>query len=166
MRSKLDTKIDRGARRRKVTPFPGGKALQRLFTYLGQRDPALNNEIVASIAVDPQDPKQLLVVGAVGGIWESSDTGTTWQARTDFMPSLAIGAVTFDPNAPKRVYAGSGEGNFYANLGAGVYRSSDGGTTWGLVASAPFIGVGFYDLVVDPQNPKVLYAATTNGFYR
>src|SRR5437773_3505331 len=82
------------------------------------------------------------------------------------MPSLAIGAVTFDPNAPKRVYAGSGEGNFYANLGAGVYRSSDGGTTWGLVASAPFIGVGFYDLVVDPQDPKVLYAATTNGFYR
>ena len=273
MRSKLDTKIDRGARRRKVTPFPGGKALQRLFTYLGQRDPALNNEIVAtvavpraarprfgltraamqarelgargnrrlrqtraaakplattiikasatltrhrpktrvrrsrarafgappapavslwqpigpslvpkgqtygsnrvdvigrvsSIAVDPQDPKHLLVGGAGGGIWESSDTGTTWQARTDFMPSLAIGAVTFDPNAPKRVYAGSGEGNFYANLGAGVYRSGDGGTTWGLVASAPFIGVGFYDLVVDPQNPKVLYAATTNGFYR
>src|SRR5882724_663664 len=51
MRSKLDSKIDRGARRRKVTPFPGGKALQRLFTFLGQRDPALNNDIVATVAV-------------------------------------------------------------------------------------------------------------------
>src|SRR5947208_13802050 len=80
---------------------------------------------VSSIAVDPQQPKHLLLGAAGGGIWESADTGTTWQARTDFMPSLAIGAVTFDPNAPKRVYAGSGEGNFYANLGAGVYRSSD-----------------------------------------
>src|SRR6266478_2600355 len=273
MRSKIDAKIDRGARRRKGTPYPGGKALQRLFAYLGQRDPALNNEIVAtvavpraarprfgltraamqarglgapgnrrlrqtrdaarplatslmkaaatltrrqpktrvrkararalgappapavstwqpigpslvpngqtygsnrvdvigrvsSVAVDPQDPKHLLVGGAGGGIWESSDTGTTWQPRTDFMPSLAIGAITFDPTAPKRVYAGSGEGNFYANLGAGVYRSTDAGTTWTVLASAPFVGVGFYDLVVDPQNPQVLYAATTNGFYR
>ena len=44
----------------------------------------------------------------------------TWAARTDRMPTLAIGAVTFDPQDPKRVYAGSGEGNFYANLGAEV----------------------------------------------
>ena len=121
---------------------------------------------VSSIAVDPQNPKHLLVGGAGGGIWESSDTGATWQPRTDQMPSLAIGAITFDPHAATRVYAGSGEGNFYANLGAGVYRSTDGGTTWTVLASAPFIGVGFYDLVVDPANYKILYAATTNGLYR
>src|SRR5262245_36741952 len=82
------------------------------------------------------------------------------------MPSLAIGAITFDPSNAKRVYAGSGEGNFYANLGAGVYRSTDGGTTWTVLASSPFIGVGFYDLVVDPQTPSTLYAATTAGFYK
>jgi len=82
------------------------------------------------------------------------------------MPSLAIGAIAFDPDAATRVYAGSGEGNFYANLGAGVYRSTDGGTTWAVLASAPFLGVGFYDLVVDPDDHKILYAATTNGLYR
>jgi len=272
MRSKIDAEINRRGKQRKATPPAGGKALQRLFIYLAQRDPALNNEIVAtiavpraarpkfgltkaalrarvfaapqarrarrtqpaaksfaativraataltkrrkprvrarrakasgappvpapsiwqssgpslvrngqtygsnrvdvigrvsSIAVDPKDPKHLLLGGAGGGIWESADTGATWQPRTDQMPSLAIGAITFDPTAPKRVYAGSGEGNFYANLGAGVYRSTDAGTTWTVLASAPFVGVGFYDLVVDPQNPQVLYAATTNGFYR
>ena len=63
-------------------------------------------------------------------------------------------------------YAGSGEGNFYANLGAGVYVSADGGTTWTVLASAPFVGVGFYDLIVDPKTPSILYAATTNGFYK
>src|SRR5262249_20279926 len=60
----------------------------------------------------------------------------------------------------------SGEGNFYANLGAGVYKSTNGGNTWVVVASAPFLGVGFYDLVVDPVAPATLYAATTNGFYK
>jgi hypothetical protein len=120
---------------------------------------------VRTVAIDPQNPKHLLCGSANGGIWESTDGGATWAARTDRMPALAIGAVTFDPRNPKRVYAGSGEGNFYANLGAGVYRSTDGGTTWTVLAAAPFVGAGFYDLVVDPVNSKILYAATTNGFY-
>jgi hypothetical protein len=121
---------------------------------------------VASIAVDPGNAKHLLLGSAGGGIWESTDSGANWLPRTDRMASLAIGAVTFDPAKPKRVYAGSGEGNFYANLGAGVYRSSDGGRNWTVLASAPFLGVGFYDLVVDPKTRSILYAATTNGFYK
>ena len=276
MRSKADlARKQRGGRARRRTPKPpGGKALRRLFTFLGQRDPALNDDIVATvavpkaarpnyaltkqalrarpvtaataararrsapasksyassiikaaakltnrkkartgrrmttraadtappvgppgvwqeigpsripngqtygtntidvigrvsaIAVDPSDPKHLLLGAAGGGIWESKDTGATWIPRTDQLPSLAIGAVTFDPTAPNRAYAGSGEGNFYSNLGAGVYKSTDGGTTWTVAASAPFVGVGFFDLVVDPASPSTLYAATTKGFYK
>lgn len=121
---------------------------------------------VSSIAVDPTDPKHLLLGSAGGGIWETKDTGATWAARTDHLPSCAIGAVTFDPSAPNRAYAGSGEGNFYSNLGVGVYKSTDGGTTWSVVASAPFVGVGFFDLVVDATSPSILYAATTQGLYK
>ncbi len=120
---------------------------------------------VACVAVDPKNPKHVLCGSAGGGIWESADAGATWAPRTDQMPSLATGALAFDPTNPKVVYAGSGEGNFYFNLGAGVYRSKNGGTTWKVLASAPFVGVGFHDLVVDPKNPKVLYAATTSGFF-
>jgi hypothetical protein len=121
---------------------------------------------VSSIAIDPGNTRHILLGSAGGGIWESANAGTSWQPRTDAMPSLAIGAVAFDPKAPKRVYAGSGEGNFYANLGAGVYVSTDGGTTWTVLASAPFLGVGFYALVIDPKKTSTLYAATTNGLYR
>jgi hypothetical protein len=120
---------------------------------------------VSSFAIDPANAKHLLCGSANGGIWESRDAGATWAPTTDLMPTLAIGAVVFDPHDSKRAYAGSGEGNFYANLGAGVYVSNDGGTTWKVLARAPFIGVGFYDLIVDPKNRKVLYAATTDGFY-
>lgn len=120
---------------------------------------------VAAIAVDPKKPAHVLCGGAGGGIWESFDGGATWAPRTDQMPSLAIGAITFDPTSSKTVYAGSGEGNFYFDIGAGVYKSTDGGTTWTVLAGAPFLGVGFYDLVVDPKTPKRMYAATTSGFY-
>ena len=51
MRSKIDAEMNRRGRQRKATPLPGGKALQRLFTYLGQRDPALNEEVVATVVV-------------------------------------------------------------------------------------------------------------------
>jgi hypothetical protein len=132
-------------------------------TYSGARVDVIGR--VSSFAVDPKNSKHLLCGSANGGIWESKDAGATWAARTDQMPTLAIGTVTFDPGNPTRVYAGSGEGNFYANLGAGVYRSTNGGTTWAVLAAAPFVGVGFYDLVVDPVNSKILYAATTSGFY-
>jgi hypothetical protein len=121
---------------------------------------------VSSIAIDSSNTKHILLGSAGGGIWESKDSGANWRPRTDKMPSLAIGAVVFDPRNRKRVYAGSGEGNFYASRGAGVYRSIDGGTTWAVQASAPFVGVGFYDLVVDPKTRSILYAATTNGFYK
>ena len=68
---------------------------------------------VSAIAVDPNEPKHLLLGAAGGGIWESLDTGATWQPRADQMPTLAIGAIAFDPTSPTKVYAGSGEGNFY-----------------------------------------------------
>jgi hypothetical protein len=278
MRSKFDAKIDSKGKAKKRKPVPGGKALQRLFQFLGQRDPKLNDDVVSSltvpkiarpkigltrkamgaklgtgakrtktavrrtrgsspqakkyatavckaanaisqntprtlkaarrasaapasavmsatstwqflgptnipngqtygsnrvdvigrvacIAVDPNNAAHLLLGAAGGGIWESTTTGTSWAPRSDFMPSLAIGAIAFDPTTPSRVYAGSGEGNWYRMLGAGVYKSTNGGTTWSVIATTPFVGAGFYDLVVDPQNTAILYAATTIGFY-
>ncbi|HVG45811.1 MAG TPA: hypothetical protein VM890_13815, partial [Longimicrobium sp.] len=84
-----------------------------------------------------------------------------WAPRTDTAPTLAIGAVAFTPANPKVVYAGTGEGNFYSRLGTGLLRSTDGGTTWSTRATVPFVGTGFYDLVVDPGNANRLLAATT-----
>ena len=76
-----------------------------------------------------------------------------------------VGAVAFVPSNPLTVYAGTGEGNFYAGLGAGLLRSTNGGTTWSLLTGAPFVGQGFYDLIVDPANANHLLAATTAGIH-
>jgi hypothetical protein len=121
---------------------------------------------VAAIAVDPNNPAHLLVGAAGGGIWESIDTGANWICRGDQLPCLSIGAIAFDRSNPQTVYAGSGEGNSeYALLGAGIFKSVDGGATWNPLARAPFAGIGFYGLLIDPADPAVLYAATTAGFF-
>src|SRR2546423_11332341 len=51
MKNKIKPRTKGPARRKKSKSVPGGKALQRLFAYLGQRDPNLNNDVVATVAV-------------------------------------------------------------------------------------------------------------------
>jgi len=120
---------------------------------------------VSAIAINPSNSNHILCGSAAGGVWESRDGGVTWWPRTDQMPTLTVGALAFNRSSPNIVYCGTGEGNFYAWLGAGLLRSTDGGTTWAVLATAPFVGQGFYDLIVDPANGNHLLAATTNGLY-
>ena len=120
---------------------------------------------ISTIAVDPADPAHLLAGAANGGVWESRDRGASWAPRTDYAPTLAVGALAFDPSNTRIAYCGLGEGNWWWWLGAGVLRSSDGGASWTQLCTAPFVGQGFYDIAVDPRDGKRLFAATTGGLY-
>jgi hypothetical protein len=120
---------------------------------------------IAAIAIDPSNASHVLVGAANGGVWESFDKGSSWFPRTDYQATLAVGAIAFDPTNPSVVYCGLGEGNWWSWLGTGVLRSTDGGTTWSPRCTAPFVGQGFYDLVVDPHDTHRLFAATTSGLY-
>ncbi len=121
---------------------------------------------VSCVAVDPGNRDHILCGAAGGGVWQSRNRGASWRPRTDFAPTLTTGAIAFDPSNPRTVYVGTGEGNFYWRLGQGILRSTNGGTSFALLAGAPFIGQGFHDLVVDPGDSRHLLAATTHGLYR
>lgn len=134
----------------------------------GSRPPVAGR--ISTIAIDPADATHILCGAAGGGVWESRDSGSTWLPRTDDQPSLAIGSLAFDPSAPLRVFAGTGEGNIGApgttNLrAAGFLASTDGGTTWASVPATPFVGASFFDLLVDSADGGHILAATTNGIY-
>jgi hypothetical protein len=120
---------------------------------------------VAAIAVDPHNPAHVLCGAANGGVWESFDRGASWAPRTDYQATTAVGAIIFSPANPSIVYCGTGEGNWWSWLGVGILRSSDGGTTWSTLCTAPFVGQGFYDLRIDPANANHLISATTAGLY-
>ncbi|HKV37359.1 MAG TPA: hypothetical protein VJP89_23650 [Pyrinomonadaceae bacterium] len=120
---------------------------------------------VATAAVDPSNPLHVLCGSAAGGVWESFDRGESWSPRTDFAATLTVGALAFDPLNPRIVYCGTGEGNAFWWFGAGVLRSTDGGTTWSTLCTTPFVGQGFFEIVVDRANTNHLIAATTAGVF-
>ena len=96
---------------------------------------------VDAIAISPADSNVILIGAATGGIWKSTDAGTTWRPVSDTAPSLAISAIVFSQSNPAIVFAATGEadeaklegnpsGSLGAYLGSGLLKSTDGGETW------------------------------------
>ena len=101
-------------------------------------------------------------------MWRTTNGGTSWTPLTDQMPVTAIGALALDPQRENTIYAGSGEANFanHSRYGAGLYKSTDGGNTWLVLATSTFAGRCFSRIVVDPTDSAVVYASisTAGGF--
>src|SRR6516164_7938870 len=96
---------------------------------------------VTDIAVDPQGTEDQIIYISTndGGIWKSTDGGTTWNPKTDGMPSLSMGAVAIDPTNSSTVYAGTGnlfDGGGVFSKGVGLYKSTDAGETWAVFGGA------------------------------
>jgi PKD repeat protein len=92
---------------------------------------------------DPNDPsgKKVIAGGVAGGIWTNSDitsSSTQWMAVNDFWDNLAVTALAYDPTTTTTMYAGTGEGyyNVDAVRGGGIWKSTDGGTSWNRLNSS------------------------------
>jgi photosystem II stability/assembly factor-like uncharacterized protein len=121
--------------------------------------PALTSGRVIDIAVDPKRPATWFVAAASGGVWRTTNAGTTWTPVFDGEGSYSIGCVTIDPNDPLVVWVGSGENNSQRSVGYGdgVYKSVDGGKNWENVGLKASEHIG--KIVVDPRDSKVVYVA-------
>src|SRR5262249_16186596 len=94
--------------------------------------PALTSGRVIGFAVDPNDRGHYFAAAASGGVWKTTNAGTTWTPVFDNEGSYSIGTVVLDPKNPHVVWVGTGENNSQRSVGYGdgVYRSDDGGKTW------------------------------------
>jgi len=94
--------------------------------------PAMNSGRIADIAIHPDDPSVMYVGVGSGGVWKTTNAGTTWTPIFDGQSSYSIGSVAVDPNAPATVWVGTGEnvGGRHVGFGDGIYRTTDGGVTW------------------------------------
>jgi photosystem II stability/assembly factor-like uncharacterized protein len=126
------------------------------FRLVGPASPAGR---VWHITGVPQQPKTLFVCTADGGVWKSTNFGTTIEPLWNDMPAASCGPIAVAPSDPNVLWAGSGEpASTRANsIGRGVFKSTDAGRTWqhaGLDDTEETTAI-----VIDPRNPQVAYVA-------
>ncbi len=87
---------------------------------------------VTAMAVDPADENLIYLGAAAGGLWKSTDGGTSWTQLFDAVGTESIGSVMLEAGNPDHVWAGTGEINSSCSgyFGLGLFYSPDGGTTW------------------------------------
>ena len=94
--------------------------------------PAFMSGRIADIAIDPNNENIWYVAVGSGGVWKTTNAGTTWKPLADKQPFYSTGAITLDPNNSQTVWLGTGEnvGGRHVGIGHGMYLSRDGGKTW------------------------------------
>ena len=88
-----------------------------------------------AILFDPNDAtgKRVFAGGVSGGLWVNNDitnSSSEWSPINDFWANLSVVCIAADPNDPKIMYVGTGESSTYDNVGAGIWKTTDGGITW------------------------------------
>lgn len=92
------------------------------------------------------------------GVYKSTDAGKTWTSM-GLRDSRSVGRIVIDPRDANTVYVAAGGHLWGPNAERGVFKTGDGGATWKKVLFVDE-NTGATDLVMDPSNPAVLYAAT------
>jgi photosystem II stability/assembly factor-like uncharacterized protein len=112
---------------------------------------------VADVEGVPGDPNVVYVASASGGIWKTTNGGTTWKPIFERQGTISIGDIALAPGNPDVIWAGTGESNVRnsVSFGDGVYKSTDGGATWnhlGLKESERISAI-----VINPNNSDIVY---------
>lgn len=120
---------------------------------------------VSSVSGVPGDPLTWYAGAASGGIWKTSDGGTTWQPIFDNQPVSSIGTLAVAPSNTSIVWAGTGEPHIrsHISMGWGVFKSTDAGRTWtrkGLENTGRISRI-----VVNPTNPNIVFVASQGHGY-
>ena len=121
--------------------------------------PAFMGGRIADVAVDPRRPSTWYLAVGSGGVWKTTNAGTTWTPIFDDQPSFSIGCVTLDPSQPDTVWVGTGEAvsGRHVAWGSGVYRSRNGGATWDKMGLEHSEHIG--TILVDPRDGDTVYVA-------
>ncbi len=121
-----------------------------------------------ALAWDPVSTNKVWAGGVSGGLWYNNNitsSTSSWVAVNDFWDNISVTAIAFDPNNNNTIYVATGESYARANRGAGIWKSTNGGTSFTQLSST----TGFYyinDMVVrNESGSSVIYAAVSKTYY-
>lgn len=128
-----------------------------------------------AIMFDPNDNNKVWAGGVTGGLWYTNDINNTtenWIPIGDFWSNLAVSCIAYNPNNTQTFYVGTGEAQtartIYrasSGIGAGIFTTNDGGTTWELMASTEDFDYITDIAVRDEDGVTVIYACVASGYY-
>jgi len=137
-----------------------------------------------AIALDPYDTSIVWLGSASGGLWKSTTGGigtNAWtQIKTFGIPTLGVSSILIDSIDPGVMYIGTGETYNYQNAhyalsirttrgsyGVGILKTTNGGLNWFKSLDWSYQqNRGVWDILINPKNRNILYAATTEGVYK
>src|SRR5215204_43638 len=123
-----------------------------------------------ALLIDPTNPDVMYAAAVSGGIWKTTNGGTSWLPLNDFLANIAVTCMACDPSNPGTIYAGTGEGYFNVGAvrGAGMFKTTDAGAHWtrlpATISNSNFFFIN--DIVVSNSNAQHVYAATGTGVWR
>ncbi len=179
-----DTKIPDGgyyeAWERQEYPNGGRNAQTPPFESMGPLNRAGRTLVMA---FNPQNSNTMYAGSASGGLWRSYTAGVgaaAWEQVPIDLPVLGVSCITFAPGDSMTMYIGTGEVyNYFAagtgaayrstrgSWGMGILKSTDGGVTWSKSLDWSYNqNHGIWQIRIAPDNPNLIYAATTEGVYK
>ncbi len=148
-------------------PMPTDPNLSGALQNLTMRNigPATMGGRIDDYAVDETNSDIIYVGTAAGGVFKTSNAGTTWTPVFDHEISASIGAIAIAPSSHNTIYVGTGEANNRqsASWGAGMYKSLDGGKTWMHIGLDATQAIG--RIVVNPHDSNIVYVAALGGLW-
>ncbi|MBS0556195.1 MAG: hypothetical protein JSR27_02145 [Proteobacteria bacterium] len=115
------------------------------------------------ILTDPNNANTIYIGFSGGGVWKSTDGGSTWVPKTETLGSLSVGSLAMDPSNSNTLYLGLGDP--FDGTGIGLVKSTDGGDTW---SNPVYLGNStvIANIEIARSSPQIVLAATNAGLYR
>lgn len=128
--------------------------------------PAVMGGRIQDVEVDPKDPYTIYIGAAAGGIWKTTNKGTTWAPIFDGQPDNAFGDIAVFAGNSQIVWAGTGEQNNRqsSSWGGGVYRSTDAGATWSFVGLKESGSIG--RVLLHPTDAGIAWVAVVGNLWK
>ncbi len=110
----------------------------------------------------PGDSKVYFAASGPGGLWKTTDSGTSWSPIFDGQPVASVSSVAVADSDPQMIYVGTGDAGDgprgpSGSPGDGVYKSVDGGRTWAHVGLDDTRNIS--KILIDPHDPNIVFVA-------